>query len=64
MDTNFIEQAFQAWKEQNHDRRAWWQLSMGEMSKIAQDAQKLKDNAQRKPVLTVDEVLDRSRRAL
>ncbi len=52
LDTNSLHEALRTWQERNHDIRTWDQLSQAERSNIMRDAQKLKDNAKKKPSTT------------
>jgi len=71
-DTTIFLEALKNWQERNRETRKWEQLSQAERSAIMRDAQTLKANAKKPNArdlfcscepLTIDEVLDGSRRS-
>ncbi len=65
MDTKYLHEALRNWQERNHDSRTWDKLSQAERSAIMRDAQDIKDDPTKRSAepLTIDEVLDASRRS-
>jgi len=65
MDTKFLHEALQNWHDRKRNSRTWDQLSTTEQSEIMRDAQAIKKSSlfcTCEP-LTIDEVLDGSRRS-